>query len=74
MPIYSSILGLETEVRFDERNGLKRPSAARCDEVTSMAREVLTDFIGNATARQLGELSRALAVALAIRAEELSEL
>lgn len=71
VPIYSTIAGLVTEVVFDERNGLKYPSAARCDEITSVRRDRLTEFLGRATTEQLSQLARAAAAACAIRPEDL---
>ena len=74
VPVYSTVHGLETEVLLDERNGLKRLSAARCDEVTSLPRSRLTDFIGTATPSQVNELATALAVAFSIGPEHTRNL
>lgn len=74
VPIYSTIQGLGTEVIFDVSNGLKHMSAARCDEVTSLPRPILRDVIGSASAAQLRELSRALALALQITSEDIADL
>ncbi len=74
VPVYSTIMGLGTEVLFDVSNGLKHVSAARCDEVTSIQRAVLRDFVGYSSERQLVQLSRALAVALQISPEDLADL
>ena len=74
VPIYSSVMGLETEVIFDVANGLKHLSAARCDEVTSVQRSVLRDFIGFASEAQLTELSRALAIALGISPADIADV
>lgn len=71
VPVYSTIAGLDTEVVFDERNGLKFPSAARCDEITSVRRDRLTQFLGRATSEQLLQLARAVAAACWIFPEDL---
>lgn len=72
VPIYSTVHGLATEVIFDSVNGLGHTSAARCDEVTSVPRAVLRDFVGAATPSQLQQLSCALAVALNIAPRDLT--
>jgi mRNA interferase MazF len=71
VPIYSAIAGLATEVVFDERNGLKHPSAARCDEITRIRRDRLTEFLGRAKPEQLLQLSQAVALACSISPEDL---
>lgn len=66
VPVYRSGTGVATEVELDERCGLKTTSFARCDELTSVAKERLTAFIGRLPAAKLVELDRALAAALEI--------
>lgn len=73
VPVYTTIQGIDTEVILDENNGLKHRSAARCDEVTSLPRAVLTDFVGTVSESQLRELSAAVALALDIRREDLAD-
>jgi len=43
---------------------LKHDSAIHCDELVSLAKSVLTDYIGSLAASRISELDRALAVAL----------
>jgi len=64
VPIYSTHEGLATQVPVDESHGLKRPSAARCDEVTSLPRAWLTDYVGSLPPGSLRAIDRALVVAL----------
>lgn len=66
VPVYSGYGGLPTEVRLDPSAGLKHESAARCDEVTSIGRNELTNYIGALPPDRLSELDRALAVAVGI--------
>lgn len=73
VPVYATIQGVDTEVILDENNGLKRRSAARCDEVTSLSRAALTDFVGTVSESQLRQLSAAVALALDIRREDLAD-
>ncbi|MGE3075785.1 MAG: type II toxin-antitoxin system PemK/MazF family toxin [Dehalococcoidia bacterium] len=74
IPVYSSIHGLPTELILNESNGLKLPSAARCDELHRILRKDLYLYIGSLSDAQLVELSRALAIALEIRPEDISDL
>ena len=70
-PVYSNGQGLATEVSITPAEGMKRQSWLRCDEVTSVARGLLTDYVGSLPPDKMVEVSRALAVALAIEPEDL---
>jgi mRNA interferase MazF len=74
VPVYSTIHGLDTEIVLDERNGLKHPSAGRCDDLQRVLRRDLTDFVGALHRSQLVDFSRALANALEILPEHLEDL
>jgi mRNA-degrading endonuclease toxin of MazEF toxin-antitoxin module len=63
-PVYSEILGLETEVVIGPEDGLPRVSAIRCDFLTLMFKRRLTDFTATMTPRKIVALDRALAIAL----------
>jgi mRNA interferase MazF len=65
-PVYSNYLGLATEVLIDESVGIKHRSSVRCDELTSLPRSRLTDFVGSLRAEHIAALDHALAVALGI--------
>jgi mRNA interferase MazF len=65
-PVYSNFAGLETEIIIDDTSGLKGQSAIRCDEVTSLARSRLTNYIGSLPPDRIAALDRALAIALGI--------
>jgi mRNA-degrading endonuclease toxin of MazEF toxin-antitoxin module len=65
-PIYSNFTRLETEVVVDESSGLKRTSAIRCDELTSLVRSRLTNYVGSLAPDRIQALDRALSVALGI--------
>ena len=68
-PVYSEILGLESEVVLGPAEGLPRACAIRCDFLMLMFERKLTRFIGSLPPRKIAELNRALAYAL-----ELGEL
>lgn len=64
VPVYTRGEGLATEVPVGPDEGLKWPSWARCDEITSVLRTTLGPFIGTMAPSRLPELNRALAIAL----------
>lgn len=74
VPIYSMGGLSRAELPLGPGEGLKHPSFARCDEVTSVPRRALTDFVGSLSKSREAELSRALAIALDIEPEDLAGL
>ena len=65
-PIYSNCLGLTTEVEIGLDEGLKHHSCIRCDELYSLPKAILTDYVGKLTETKLKELRHALRIALEI--------
>lgn len=65
-PIYSNCIGLPTEVEVGVDNGLKHDSCIRCDELISIAKPDLTNFIGSLSPQKVRELNQALKIALEI--------
>lgn len=65
-PIYSNCIGLPTEVEVGVDNGLKHDSCIRCDELISVAKSDLTNFIGSLSPQKVRELNQALKIALEI--------
>lgn len=63
-PVYSEILGLESEVVLGPMEGLPRNCAVRCDFLTLMFKRKLTHFACSLSGAKLMELNRALAYAL----------
>ncbi len=66
-PVYSSCLGIETEIEVGIEEGLKHHSCIRCDELFSLHKSVLTNYIGKLSADKLKELNEALKIALVIK-------
>ncbi len=66
-PIYSTHDGLSTQVRVGVNDGLKHDSSIHCDELVSLPKSVLTNFIGSLSPERIEELNRALNIALDIR-------
>ena len=62
-PIYSARHGLSTSPVGPEE-GLKHESAIQCDELVSLPKSALTDYVGTLSEPRLRELNRALAIAL----------
>ena len=65
-PIYTNYEGLSTQVPVGIEEGLKHPSAIRCDELISILKSQLTDYIGMLSGEKLAELGQALSIALGI--------
>jgi len=63
-PVYSRFDGLSTQVPVGIEEGLKHDSSIHCDELVSLPKTVLTDFIGTLSPAKLALLSRALTIAL----------
>lgn len=63
-PVYSARHGLSTQVPVGLEEGLKHESSIHCDELVSLPRSVLTDYVGSLTVSRIRDLNRALAVAL----------
>lgn len=66
-PIYSTHDGLSTQVLVGVNEGLKHDSSIHCDELVSLHKSVLTNFIGSLSPQKIEELNRALSIALDIR-------
>jgi mRNA interferase MazF len=66
VPAYSRATGITTEVAIGPEHGLKTESWLRCDEVTSVGKAQLTDFVGSVPAAKLAEVGAALVQALGI--------
>jgi mRNA interferase MazF len=63
-PVYSARHGLSTQVPIGAAEGLKHDSAIHCDELVSLPKAALADYVGSLPAARLRELNRALAIAL----------
>jgi mRNA interferase MazF len=65
-PVYSNCHGLSSEVEVGVDEGLKHNSCIRCDEIVSLQKSALTNFIGSLSPEKIIELNQALKVALEI--------
>lgn len=74
IPVYSTYGDLATEVKVGPEAGLKRGSALRADEVLSVSKSHFRQRVGTAPQETMRAVSRALAVALDIHAEDIEDL
>ncbi len=65
-PIYTSFEGLSTQVELGIEDGLKHASAIRCDELVSIRKSQLTEYIGALSNKKINALNYALLIALGI--------
>ena len=65
-PIYTSHEGLATQVPVGPEEGLKHDSSIHCDELVSLAKSMLTNYIGMLPPAKIKALDEALGVALEI--------
>ncbi len=65
-PVYTAYDGLATQVPVGTGEGLKHESSILCDEVVSLPKSVLTDYIGSLSTQKTDLLNRALRIALDI--------
>lgn len=63
-PIYTRRDGLSTQVNVGIECGLKHDSAIHCDELVSLPKQMLSDYVGSLTLAARQALTRALQVAL----------
>jgi len=63
-PVYTNYEGLSTQVLIG--TGLKHPSAIRCDELISILKNRLTDYVGILSEEKLFELNHALSIAVGV--------
>ena len=67
-PVYSKYGGLPTQVEVGVNEGFKHDSAIYCDELASIQKPKLTDFISSLPHDKMEAVNAALRVALALGA------
>jgi mRNA interferase MazF len=65
-PVYSRRDGLPTQIEVGVDEGLKHDSAVYCDELISIRKTLLTDYVGSISSAKMEEVNTALRVALAV--------
>ncbi len=69
-PVYSSRHGLATQVDIGTDEGLRHDSSVHCDELVSLRKSQLTQYVGSLGAAKMDSLGEALSVALGINPVE----
>ena len=72
-PVYSARHGLSTQVPVGVEEGLRLDSSVHCDELVSIPKTLLSNFVGRLDGSRWTELDKALAAALAIDPAALAE-
>ena len=68
-PVYTAYKGLSTQVPVGIDEGLKHDSAIHCDELVSLPKSMLTNYVGSLSHKKLQLLESALKIALQLPAE-----
>lgn len=63
-PVYSRHDGLSTQVAVGLDEGLKKESSIHCDELVSLPKTVLTNYVGRLSEEKMDRLSHAVLCAL----------
>ena len=65
-PVYTAYDGLTTQVPMGVAEGLAHESSIHCDEVASLSKSVLTDYVGSLSPQKITALNRAPLIAFDI--------
>lgn len=65
-PVFTNRTGISTQVDVGSDEGLKHASTIHCDNLSSIPRAHLTDYVGTLSPAATARLDRALRVALAL--------
>ncbi len=68
-PVYTAYTGLSTQVAVGTDEGLKHDSAVHCDELISLPKSMLTDYIGSLSSEKLYLLERSLKSSLQLNGD-----
>jgi mRNA interferase MazF len=66
-PVYTNGSGLSTQVSVGLDEGLKHESWIHCDDLASIPKSALTNYVGSFSSDRIVEVDRALAMALDLR-------
>ena len=65
-PVYTTHHGISTQVHIGKSEGLKHDSCIYCDDLVSIPRNKLTDFVGTLSPKKIQELNKALKIAVGV--------
>jgi mRNA interferase MazF len=63
-PVFTTGEGLSTQVSVEQAEGLKHPSLIMCDNLVSLRKTDLTQYVGSLSRTKILELNTALKMAL----------
>ena len=66
-PVYTSYDGLSTQIAVGISEGLKHDSSIHCDELVSISKSLLTDFVGRLGPDKKRALNDSLAIAVGLK-------
>ena len=64
-PVYTKYDGFTTQIEVGADEGLKHDSAIYCDDLISLHKSMLTDYVGTLSDAKMEEVNTALRLALA---------
>lgn len=65
-PVYTNYHGIATQITVGVEEGLKHESSIYCDDLISLPKSVLTNYVGSLSEQKIKELNQALKIALEI--------
>jgi mRNA interferase MazF len=65
-PVYSQHDGVSTQVTIGAGDGLKKESSIHCDDLVSLPKSALTNYVGSLKTEALARLDMSLSVALGL--------
>jgi len=65
-PVYTKYDGYPTQVKVGIDEGLKHDSAVYCDDLSSIPKSILTNYIGSLSTEKMKVVNNALRIALEI--------
>ena len=65
-PVYTKYGGIPTQVEVGTDEGLKHDSAIFCDDLVSIHKSMLTDYLGALSNAKMEDVNTALRIALAV--------
>ncbi|MFZ0134050.1 MAG: type II toxin-antitoxin system PemK/MazF family toxin [Desulfobacterales bacterium] len=68
-PVYTTYTGLSTQVAVGIDEGLKHDSGIHCDELISLPKSMLTDYVGKLSPEKMYFLENALKISLELNDE-----
>ena len=68
-PVYTVYDGLSTQIPVGIKEGLKHDSSIHCDELISLPKAMLTNYVGKLSSEKMYQLEESLKIALQLNNE-----